>query len=200
MKKIIYTIALITVIASCKEDKIEYDNSDSPLMQIMQSMSEDMNTMTMTKDPDHDFAMMMKLHHQGAIAMATYELANGNDNIIKAKAQMMKDAQAMEIMELDSFMNAHTVLPDNVAGMAFMDASEMAMNKMDSNANAQKLNGDSDHDFVLLMIQHHKGAIEMSEAEIKHGKVQKIKDMATMMKTDQLKEITELQSWLNDND
>ena len=200
MKKIIYTIALITLIASCNDDKIEYDNSDSPLMQIMQSMSEDMNTMAMTKDPDHDFAMMMKLHHQGAIDMAVYELANGNDNVIKAKAQMMKDAQAMEIMELDSFMNAHTVMPDNVAGMAFMDASEMAMNKMDSNANAQKLNGDSDHDFVLLMIQHHKGAIEMSEAEIKHGKVQKIKDMATMMKTIQLKEITELQSWLNDND
>lgn len=200
MKKIIYTIALITLIASCNDNIIEYDNSDSPLMQIMQSMSEDMNTMTMTKDPDHDFAMMMKLHHQGAIDMATYELANGNDNVIKAKAQMMKDAQAMEIMELDSFMNAHTVMPDNVAGMAFMDASEMAMNKMDSNANAQKLNGDSDHDFVLLMIQHHKGAIEMSDAEIKHGKVQKIKDMATMMKTDQLKEITELLSWLDKND
>ena len=200
MKKIIYTIALIAVIASCKEDKMDYNNSDSPLMQIMQSMSEDMNTMTMTKDPDHDFAMMMKLHHQGAIDMAVYELANGNDNVIKAKAQMMKDAQAMEIMELDSFMNAHTVMPDNIAGMAFMEASEMAMNTMDSNADAQKLNGDSDHDFVLLMIQHHKGAIEMSEAEIKHGKVQKIKDMATMMKTDQLKEITELQSWLNDND
>ncbi len=200
MKKIIYIIALITVIASCKDDTVEYDNSDSPLMQIMQSMSEDMNTMTLTKDPDHDFAMMMKLHHQGAIDMATYELANGNANVIKAKAQMMKDAQAMEIMKLDSFMNAHTVMPDNLAGMAFMDASEMAMNKMDSNANSQKLNGDSDHDFVLLMIQHHKGAIEMSDAEIKHGKIQMIKDMATMMKTDQLKEITELQSWLNDND
>ena len=200
MKKIIYTIALITVIASCNEDNLEYNNSDSPLMQIMQSMSANMDTMTMTKDPDHDFAMMMKMHHEGAIDMATYELANGNDNVIKAKAQMMKDSQAMEIMELDSFMNAHTVMPDNVAGMAFMEASEMAMNTMDRNADAQKLNGDSDHDFVLLMIQHHKSAIEMADAVIEHGKVQKIKDMATMMKSDQMKEITELQSWLDNND
>lgn len=200
MKKIIYTIALIIVITSCKDDKVEYDNSNSPLMQIMDSMSEKMDAMTMTKDPDHDFAMMMKLHHQGAIEMATYELTNGNDNVIKAKAQTMKDAQAMEIMELDAFMNTHSVMPDNIAGMAFMEESEMAMNTMDSNADKQKLNGDSDHDFVLLMIQHHKSAIEMSDAEIKYGKVQKIKNMATMMKTDQLKEITELQSWLNDND
>lgn len=200
MKKIIYIIALITVIASCKDDTVEYDNSDSRLMQIMEIMSEKMDAMTMTKDPDHDFAMMMKMHHQGAIDMATYELKNGNDNAIKAKAQMMKDAQAMEIMKLDSFMNAHIVMPDNIAGMAFMEESEMAMNTMDRNADEQKLNGDSDHDFVLLMIQHHKSAIGMSDAEIKHGKVQKIKNMATMMKTDQLKEITELQSWLNDND
>ena len=200
MKKIIYTIALVTVFASCKEDKMEYNNSDSPLMQIMQSMSADMDTMTMTKDPDHDFAMMMKMHHQGGIDMATYALVNGSDNEIKAIAQMMKDAQSMEIMELDSFMNAHTLMPDNMAGMAFMEASEMAMNTMDSNADAQKLNGDSDHDFALLMIQHHKSAIEMADAQIEHGKVQGIKDMAAMMKSDQMNEITELQLWLNDND
>jgi len=200
MKKIIYTITLVTVFASCKDDKMEYNNSDSPLMQIMQSMSADMDTMTMTKDPDHDFAMMMKMHHQGGIDMATYTLANGSDNEIKAIAQMMKDAQSMEIMELDSFMNTHTLMPDNMAGMAFMEATEKAMNTMDSNADAQKLNGDSDHDFALLMIQHHKSAIEMADAQIEHGKVQGIKDMAAMMKSDQMNEITELQLWLNDND
>jgi uncharacterized protein (DUF305 family) len=199
MKKIISSIAILTVMVSCKQET-KYVNHDSPLMQKMHSMSQDMDAMTMSMDPDHDFAMMMKMHHQGAIDLAIYQLANGNDNTIKAKAQMMKDAQIMEIMQLDSFMNAHTAIPDNVAGMAFMDASERAMNEMDSDADAQKLNGDSDHDFVHLMIQHHKSAIKMADAEIQHGKIQEIKDMATMMKTDQTNEIAQLQSWLNSND
>jgi uncharacterized protein (DUF305 family) len=200
MKNIIYLIALITTLTSCINNNKEHNNHDSPLKKTMHSMSTGMDNMKMTKDPDHDFAMMMKMHHLGAVDMATYELANGKDNVIKAKAQMMKDAQTMEIIQLDSFMNAHSVLPDSMAGMAFMEASELAMNKMSNLAQDQKLNGNIDYDFVQLMIQHHQSAIEMANAQIQFGKVQKVKDMATKMKTDQMKEIAELKTWLKSKD
>lgn len=200
MKNIIYLIALITTLTSCINNNKENINHDSPLKKKMQSMSTGMDKMKMTKDPDHDFAMMMKMHHLGAVDMATYELANGKDNAIKAKAQMMKDAQTMEIVQLDSFMYAHTILPDSMAGMAFMEASELAMNKMSNLAQEQTLNGNIDYDFVQLMIQHHQSAIEMANAQIQFGKVQKVKDMATRMKTDQMKEIAELKTWLKSKD
>ena len=112
---------------------------------------------------------------------------------------MMKEMQTMEIAELDSFMKAHTMMTDSMGGMAFMEASHMAMHKMDSLVKKQYLNKDSDYDFAVLMILHHQSAIEMAEAQIKYGKVDELKKMALKMKEDQLKEIEELKAWVDSN-
>ena len=81
-------------------------------------------------------------------------------------------------------------------GMAFMEVSGMAMDKMDSLVKVQYLNKNTDHDFAVLMIHHHQSAVEMAEAEIEYGKVEEMKEMATKMKEDQLKEIEELKAWV----
>lgn len=184
------------LVAACNKDK-DFDEHSSPLMQTMHTMSTEMGKMQMTNDPDHDFAMMMTQHHQGAINMASYELANGDDATIKNMAQMMKDMQMEESKKLDSFVKAHTPSGNS---MDFMNAAMKSMSKMDKDADSQNLKGDSDHDFVHLMIPHHQSAIEMAQAEIEYGKVQMMKDMAQKMIEDQQKEIAELKSWLNAND
>lgn len=56
-----------------------------------------------------------------------------------------------------------------------------AMHLMDHNADSQKLNGDSDHDFVHLILTHHQSAMEMAHAEIAYGQMQMMKDMAQKM-------------------
>lgn len=196
MKQIIFLLCIAATIAfpSCKKDNKNFDNHSSPLMMAMHKMSDNMAKMTMTMDPDHDFAMMMKEHHMGAIEMADYELLNGTDATIKNMAQMMKDAQSKEIATLDSFMMVHA---PSGHSQPFMDASQMAMKKMDSDADAQKLNGGADHDFVHLMIVHHQSALMMADAELQYGQVPFMKNMAQMMKDDQTKEISDLQAWLN---
>ena len=130
----------------------------------------------------------------GAIEMAEYELANGTDASIKNMAQMMKEAQSKEIATLDSFIVAHAPTGHS---QPFMDASDAAMKKMDSDADAQRLNGQVDHDFVHLMIVHHQSALDMANAELQYGQVPFMKNMAQMMKNDQTKEISDLQAWLN---
>jgi len=175
------------------------NGNGNPLLHKMDKMSNEMDKLMMTNDPDHDFAMMMKIHHNGAIDMANYEISHGNDTKILDMAKMMKDMQTIEISELDSFMEAHTMMPDSMGGMGFMKASEMAMDKMDSFVKKQYLNKDSDHDFAVLMILHHQSAIEMAEAEIKNGKLDEMKKMAIKMKEDQLKEIDELKAWVDSN-
>jgi len=199
MKKVLLGLTAITLFAfaACKKNSSSsttYDNHSSPLMKMMHSMDSSMMKMTMTQDPDHDFAMMMKEHHMGAINMANYELANGTDATIKGMAQTMKDAQTREIAMLDSFMMAHA--PSNM-NMAMMDSFDAAMMRMTKQADAQTLKGQSDHDFAHLMIVHHQSAIDMANAEMMYGQVSFMKDMATMMKADQTKEISELQAWLN---
>ena len=185
---------LIGFAACKKDDEHNYDNHSSPLHVMMMSMDSTMDKLIMTGDPDHDFAMMMKVHHQGAITMANYELSNGTDATIKAMAQKMKDAQAKEIASLDSFMMAHSPSGSN---MAFETAADAAMDKMMADMNSLVLKGQTDHDFVHLMIIHHESAIGMANAEIQHGQVVFMKNMAQMMKGDQTMEIGELQSWLN---
>ena len=66
-----------------------------------------MEGMQMTGDADHDFAMMMKMHHQGAIDMAQMEMKSGKDAKMKAMAKKIEEAQRKEIKEFDDWLAKH---------------------------------------------------------------------------------------------
>ncbi len=66
-----------------------------------------MEGMQMTGDADHDFAMMMKMHHQGAIEMAQVEMKSGKDPKMKAMAKKIEEAQRREIKEFDDWLAKH---------------------------------------------------------------------------------------------
>ena len=83
--------------------------ADAPDMAAaMHKMHADMEAMKPTGDVDHDFAMMMRTHHQGAIEMAKIELARGKDKEAKQMAQKMITDQTKEIAKLDKWMAHHT--------------------------------------------------------------------------------------------
>ena len=201
--KTINRISLLTLAFSfsilfpgCKKDfeKVKIQNHDeNEMMTIMHDMMMEMHMMTQTKDPDHDFAMMMKSHHQGAVKMAQYELDNGEDAEMKAMAQKMKDMQQAEINELTTFLNSHNA---DTTVQEFTDKMMASMEKMDKNSDLQVIIGEADYDFASLMIPHHQSATEMAQAELDHGTNQQMKDMAKKMINDQQKEIGELQDWL----
>lgn len=56
---------------------------------------------------------------------------------------------------------------------------------------------DPDRAWALKMIEHHRGAITMSEAVLKHGDDAEAKKMAQKTVEMQRKEIAELQAWLD---
>ena len=70
----------------------------------MMSMMKNMDSVTMSGDPDRDFAAMMKIHHQGAIDMAQVELKSGKDAKMRALAKRIIDAQQKEIKEIDGWL------------------------------------------------------------------------------------------------
>jgi uncharacterized protein (DUF305 family) len=70
----------------------------------MTGMMKNMESMKMTGDTDRDFAMMMKVHHQGAIDMAEMELKNGKDPKMRAIAKRIIEAQRKEIKEFDPWL------------------------------------------------------------------------------------------------
>ncbi len=81
--------------------------SGHEMMQSMQDMHKKMSNMEMTGDQDHDFAMMMRSHHQAGLDMANAELKNGKDKQLKQMAKKIVTAQTKEIKELDQWMAKH---------------------------------------------------------------------------------------------
>ena len=74
---------------------------------MMKDMSGKMGSMPMSGDPDVDFAMMMRIHHQGAIDMANAELSNGKDPQMKKMAKAIVAAQKKEIAQFDAYLAKH---------------------------------------------------------------------------------------------
>ena len=189
-------VCCIIFITSCKKDENTIDvqkHDDNKMMGLMHEMMDKMEQMQMTKDPDTDFAIMMKMHHQGAIDMANLELKEGTNTTMKETATMMISTQTQEIAQLNTFLQGHS---PHLNVPEFDNKMMMSMEKMGRNADLQIINGKIDHDFAILMITHHQSAIEMSKMELDYGTHTELKNMAVKMIEDQEKEIKNLQEWI----
>lgn len=71
----------------------------------MMGMMKDMESRKLSGDTDRDFAMMMKIHHQGAIDMAQAELKGGKDAKMRAIAKRIIEAQQKEIREFEQWID-----------------------------------------------------------------------------------------------
>ena len=78
------------------------------------------------------------------------------------------------------------------------DWSELvtSMDKMHMAMGAVKRSGDSDVDFVRLMLPHHQAAIDMAKTELLYGKDAQMRRLAQEIITDQQLEIELMQRWL----
>lgn len=71
---------------------------------MMKDMNDKMSSMPMSGNQDVDFAMMMRIHHQGAIDMAQAELQAGKDPQMRKMANEIVAAQKKEIAQIDRFL------------------------------------------------------------------------------------------------
>ncbi|NMM05383.1 MAG: DUF305 domain-containing protein [Polaromonas sp.] len=71
---------------------------------MMKNNNDKMSSMQMMGNTDIDFAMMMRVHHQGAIEMAEAELLDGKDAQMRKMAKDIIAAQKKEIAQLDKFL------------------------------------------------------------------------------------------------
>ncbi len=71
---------------------------------MMTDMHDKMMGVKSSGNPDVDFAMMMLMHHEGAITMAEAELKNGKNAQMRAMAKDIIRAQKKEIAVFDKFL------------------------------------------------------------------------------------------------
>ena len=72
------------------------------------------------------------------------------------------------------------------------------MQTMMKNMNV-KPTGKPDKDFVLMMIPHHQGAIDMAKVELQYGTDPELRQLATDIVAAQEKEIAQMKDWLDEN-
>jgi hypothetical protein len=70
----------------------------------------------------------------------------------------------------------------------FLAENVSAMTKMMTDMGIRP-SGDVDSDFVSMMVPHHQGAIEMAQAELRHGHNEQLRRMAQEIIVTQLQEI-----------
>src|SRR4029077_14763178 len=70
----------------------------------------------------------------------------------------------------------------------FLAGNDAAMDKMMADI-AIRPSGDGDRDFVAMMVPHHQGAIDMAQAELQHGRNQKLLRIAQEIVVEQQQEI-----------
>jgi uncharacterized protein (DUF305 family) len=150
---------------------------------------------------DVAFAQGMIPHHQQAIEMATMAGAHAESPAVQQLAARIQSAQQPEIQQMSGWLQSWQQPLTTTAGHGDMDHGTGAMGDgmMDPGAMEQLAGahgGDFDHMFLTMMIEHHQGAVSLSQTEQAMGKFADAKQLAGTIISAQQAEITEMQQLL----
>jgi hypothetical protein len=96
---------------------------------------------------------------------------------------------ALTIVPYGLLAAAQTLLPASTSSEApFLNENAAAMRKMMTGMSIEPT-GDVDRDFAAMMIPHHQGAIEMAQAELRHGRNELLRRIAQEIVVEQQQEI-----------
>lgn len=173
-------------------------SADTSLKEVMDKMMQGMHTMKMTGDPDHDFATMMKKHHEGAIAMSNMEIANGANAELKQIARKIIDDSQKDISELNSFLGSHQ--PGTKSDYSKKTMDKM-MGKMMGKSSGMNMDhgGNMDQQFAMMMTMHHQHGIEMARDYLKSATEEQTKKVANNSINANTEDIKKLKNWQKNN-
>ena len=104
-------------------------------------------------------------------------------------------AQSAGAEDTNNMKGMNTIMkPATPADKAFAASMKTMMNGMNV-----KPTGEPDKDFVLMMIPHHQGAIDMAKVELQYGRDPELRQLATDIVAAQEKEIAHMKAWLEKN-
>jgi uncharacterized protein (DUF305 family) len=109
-----------------------------------------------------------------------------------AAAAQMAPGQMGSAMQNCPGMGSHAMMQAKTPGDRALVQSMMVMHQ---GMQSMKMTGNTDRDFVSMMIPHHEAAVQMAQAELKYGTDPKIKAMAQTMIDAQQGEITAMKAW-----
>lgn len=159
---------------------------------------------------DVTFVQDMIPHHAQAVEMAELAPTQASSQQLKDLAAKIQAAQAPEIAQMQGFLQAWGLPAAPTATMGGRDhgmGGEMnggamsGMPGMMSGQQMQQLDAASgpafDRMFLQMMIQHHQGAVQMAQTELRDGQNPEAKALAQRIITAQQAEIAQMQTMLD---
>ena len=92
---------------------------------------------------------------------------------------------------------AHNETSSHTTNQNKMNPITETMDKMMHAMHSAKPTGNNDIDFAVMMVEHHKGAVEMSKVEVAQGSNTEMKAFAQKVIDDQAKEIGFMQAFIS---
>lgn len=96
-------------------DATGHGEASKEMHETMMKGMQDMQALPMSSDPDHDFAVMMKHHHQMGMKMAEIELKHGKNPEMKTMAKETIKSQGKETQQLEAWLGKHNKSADKAA-------------------------------------------------------------------------------------
>ena len=192
------TLAAAALVAACSSGESHSSMSDASKQTIPESAN--------FNATDVGFAQGMIPHHAQAVEMADLALEKSTNADVLALAKQLKASQNPEIQTMSGWLQSwgqKVPSTDSMSGGGhdMTDMGGMMMDGMMTEADMEKLESSSgtafDRLWMELMIQHHEGAVRMSEDELKDGKNPDVKALAQTIVTSQQAEISTMNSLLS---
>ncbi|MEO6697510.1 MAG: DUF305 domain-containing protein [Gammaproteobacteria bacterium] len=110
--------------------------------------------------------------------------------IVQADEGGMHDKSASPSISMPMPMDHKAMSPGS---QELQESMMKGMKEMES----MSMMGNPDQDFAMMMIKHHKAALDMAKIELKHGKDPKLRSMANEIIASQKAEIKQFEQWLD---
>lgn len=142
---------------------------------------------------DIQFLDTMVRHHQDGLKMFQIAVDKAQNPDVKEMAKKMIQAQKKEIPELQTLRNevepeAPMSINMDMPGMMQMDVSKL-----------NKASGvQFDREFISMTIDHHKGAIKMTDMALKRSQNSDVRDRAQMIHDKQRDEVARMEKMLKE--
>ncbi|WP_169521655.1 DUF305 domain-containing protein [Spirosoma spitsbergense] len=163
---------------------------------MMDTMMTNMANVPKDEPVEISFLQQMIPHHEGAMAMAMYEIQHGRDFSMIQLAKSILTEQASEVQQMRLWLKQRST-DISKSPVGFQRDMDTAMNHMMATMPGPDRLRDTDHAFASVMKPHHQAAIDMARAVLNVTTDRRIRSFASQIITSQQIEIEQMVSYLN---
>lgn len=198
----LFTIFLLLFFASIANAQHQHMDMDmkagnkNVYIAMMDTMMQNMDTVSMKHSADLDFMQMMIPHHQGAIEMAHYEIKHGKNFEMIQLAKSIIAEQTNEIQQMHLWLqnnNTKSMKENNDHEKPLLLTMSVMMENMPA---SHSLTG-IDKSFAAIMMPHHQAGINMAKVILQFGASKTVSRLAQNIISSQEVEIEQMKSFIN---